>query len=233
MRLVFPQQLKNECFEAIRRAQLDPADFFWGGQTSSVAGGVEALILKAQPEGFISARFEFGFYSDNWAYHYVPGTAAPYTGGRAGGWAAEMSAFDRWLETVKAEIGSPDLWAALERERELLLRPGEIGPDNNEPFTAEELANLRAQIVDLKRYIASAPEFSETEARTLEARLDYAEQLAPRLGRFDWWNLFAGALITLVLTGVVSSGDLQGLFFLAVRGFAGLIGSSPHPGLGP
>ena len=37
----------------------------------------------------------------------------------------------------------------------------------------------------------------------LEVKVDYLEQAARRMGRVDWWNLFAGALMNLVLTGLI------------------------------
>jgi hypothetical protein len=219
-----PQQLKNECFAAIQGAQLDPGDFFWADQTTEVQGGQATLILSFQPPRIITARFEFGYAQAEWRYHYIPDPEAPFGAGNAGSWDYEMDAFRRWLTAVRAEIGSPDLWGELRRERELLAQPNEARADGNTPFSPDELALISQQIAELKAYIVASLALSEPRVRELDARLDYLEQAAVRTGRVDWWNLFAGALLNLVLTGLIPPHTLQALLVLAAHGLTGLFG---------
>ncbi len=222
-----PQQLKNECFAAIQEAQLDPADFFWADQTFQLEGGQGALILSIQPPRVITARFEFGFDGFSWRYHYTPDTQAPFQLGKAGPWAAEMNAVRRWLVAVRNEIGSPDLWAELRRERELLAQPNAAGAEGNTEFTKDELALISEQIRELKQYVLDSLALPEPQVRELEVRLDYLEQAARRMGRVDWWNLFAGALMNLVLTGLIPPHAVQTLLLLAAHGLSGLFGGGP------
>lgn len=138
-----------------------------------------------------------------------------------------------WARSLRDEINAPDLWGELRRERELLAQPNEAGEAENTPFTSEELARISKQIADLKTYLIESRELTQDQQLELETRLDYIERSAPRMGRIDWWNLLTGALLNLVLTGLIPPHVVQTLLILAAHGLAGLFGGGPPELLGP
>jgi len=217
-----PQHLKNACFREIQENGLDPDDSFWTGQTFDVEGGQEALIFGSR------GRFEFGFVANAWRYHFWPAPSSPFDAGNAGSWDYEWQAVRRWLSALRLVVAEPDLWAELRRERAILAQPGAAGDaGNNTPFTHPELERVSQQIGELKQYVRESADLTGEHVRELEARLDYVERAAQRMGRVDWWNLFAGALINLVLSSVIPPHAVQSLLVLAARGLAGLFGGGP------
>ena len=212
------QFLKNEIFAVIRRAGLDPAEFDW---TLRAQRQNSQEVLLHEPSG---SYFDFIYENAQWAYVYEPGVDTPHRAGRAGTWPYELLEVNRWLGAVRREVETPDLWAELERERAVLARPS-ADDGQNTPFEARELEHISAQIGELKEYVRAAYDLNEAQQRELQARLDYVEGAARGwIGRVDWWNLFVGSLVNLVLTQIVPPGAVQALLVLAAHGLAGLFG---------
>jgi hypothetical protein len=49
----------------------------------------------------------------------------------------------------------------------------------------------------------------------------------PRMGRIDWWNLFAGAVINLALAAIIPPQVVQGVLSMAAHGLGALYGGFP------
>jgi hypothetical protein len=209
MTLMRPQ--KNQVFEAIREAGFDPGDFFWDE---------DDVELAHTPSDYY---FKFGFAAGTSAVEFTPGENRPIQGAFAPSWQQQLALVPRWLELLRMEWETPDLWAELEREREVLGLAGGPGVENT-PFTSEELALISDQIRELKQYV-QAQALDEGQLRELEARLDYVEAAAQRgTGRIDWWNQFVGAILNLVLQGIVQAHLVQAILVLAGHALGGLFG---------
>jgi hypothetical protein len=125
---------KNEIFEAIQEAGLDPRDF------DLEDGDVEVRIKpKWSKSCFI-----------------IGGDPAPYVGHSVVGdgpdwsfkeysWQSLIRRISRWLEDVKRDLETPDLWVELQREAELL---GANFDDvtGNTPFTPEEQNEIAGRL---------------------------------------------------------------------------------------
>jgi hypothetical protein len=211
---------KNEILVEVRAAGFDPTEFQWS--VSTMHRGSQEILLHGATDSY----FDFIFDSSSWRAVWKPDEEAPVDGGNFGAWNNLMVAARRWLNALRAEVDAPDLWAELERERDALLRPTLIEAANT-PFSGEERVLISAQIRELKEYVAAAYELSADQQRELEARLDYVESASRRMGRFDWWNLFAGALINLVLAAIVPPHAVQAILLMAAHGLAQLFGGAP------
>jgi len=219
---------QNEVLAAVQAADLDPGEFSW--LPGSHYQGSQARLVH-QPSDFY---FNFIFGGNTWQCVFEPGDGVPRSHNSAGSWYQEMQDVARWLYTLRDEVQAPDLWAELDRERNALAQPN-AGDTENTPFSPDELARISEQIAELKEYVRNAYELGHDQQRVLEARLDYVEHVAQDgMGRVDWWNLFAGALVNLVLTQIVPPGVVQALLVLAVQGLAGLFGGGmPELPAGP
>jgi hypothetical protein len=141
-------------------------------------------------------------------------------------WAAEKPGIvvARWLETLRADIETPDLWEELGVEPEPAVEDGMSGQSEmssllrdqiNTPFSAAERDQIGRWIEQVRREARAQYELSDRHMRLLEAKLTYIEGALGRTGRLDWLNLTIGALCGAlagdVLTPHIASGILRTL----------------------
>jgi hypothetical protein len=134
-----------------------------------------------------------------------------------------MERVRRWLKDVKRDLETPDLWAELGGERELLAPAAETDVQNT-PFTSDEQAEIARQLRELKQYIQETYSLSEEETLALHARLDYLEEAAGRLGRIDWRNVVAGAMLTILVEAILPPDAVQGIFVVLLKTLAHFFG---------
>src|ERR1700733_9804015 len=123
---LLPKWKRNQVFEAIQGARLDPKDFHIED------GGAEVRIKHR----WSASYFIIGGGPAHYVGSYVVGDAPtwPYD---AYSWTAIMPRIGTWLEEVKHDLETPDLWAELQREAGLFV--GDSNQANeNKPFTPEE-----------------------------------------------------------------------------------------------
>lgn len=70
--MALSQTQKNDVFEAIRGAGLDPGDFGWAPGSVMLDGGQETIYRLGG-----AGRFEFAFYNRDWWFYCEPGDEAP------------------------------------------------------------------------------------------------------------------------------------------------------------
>jgi len=110
-----------------------------------------------------------------------------------------------WLGYLKREIHAPDLWGALAQDQELFsLEPA---GEANAPFNADEQAQIKRAIDEIRVYITTTYSLDGEPLAKVNRKLDYLIDASTRLGRFDWKNIFAGALVGLVLQQLIPSGS--------------------------
>jgi hypothetical protein len=212
---------RNEVLGRIQAHGLNPADFEWydPGGTNTEDG------LSFRP---IGGDFRFVFYQQQWRYYLRPGLGVPDESGNAGTWYYEIQAVNRWLQACKAEVDAPDMWEALQRERDALSRPTTPGAGDDEPFTSAEIEEIAGQMAALKEYVREAFELNGEQLREVDAKLDYLVDAARRApSRIDWWNQMVGALVTLTITATVHPGVVQGLLSMAAHALGHLFGAGP------
>jgi hypothetical protein len=140
-------------------------------------------------------------------------------------WEALLRRVDSWLREVKRDADTPDLWAELRREREML---GGV-PDkavHNTSFTQEEHAKIAEQLREIKEYVKKTYSLSEAQWMLLEARLDYLQEAASRIGRLDWRNAFLGAILGLIFSMGLPPNAARDIVLMGLRALAYLFG---HP----
>jgi hypothetical protein len=100
---------RNDIFQAIQAVGLDAREF------DLVDSGSEVRIKHRSSESCLIVRREAGYYvgqsvvGDGHVWPYSPCS-----------WQTLIPQVSRWLEEVKHDLNTPDLWAELRREAELL-----------------------------------------------------------------------------------------------------------------
>ena len=210
---------RNDVLAALLTAGLNPREFDW--QTRANYAGSQAVLAHKRKPYF----FDFVYSHAAWTAAYEPGADAPDAFVRDLRWTQELYETQRWAHIVQRELETPDLWAELERENAALEALAEA---ENSPFTADELQRLAADVDQLKSYAATTYQLSKEHSRQLDAVLTYVLEAAPSArGRFDWWNIFAGVLITKLLDGSLPPDLIQGLLRLGSVSFGHLFGTPP------
>jgi hypothetical protein len=180
---------KNQIFKAIQDAGLDPREFeFEDGDTQ--------VRLKHK---WSKSYFIFGS-SDAMSYaaRYVVGDESewPY---EEYSWQSLMRRVSNWLRDVKLDLDTPDLWAELQNEAEL-LRDASSGANENKPFTQQEQRDIEQRLREVETQVRRKYSLTEPEVEVLKAKIDYLVDAAGRLGRIDWRTIFVGTIVAYILS---------------------------------
>jgi hypothetical protein len=143
-------------------------------------------------------------------------------------WTKVAERVRRWAEDVKRDVGTPDLWAELQRARELLTDPRYEEVENT-PFTSDEQTEIAAQLREIRQVAQTTYSLSDAEMRSLDARLGYLEAAAGRLGRTDWRGVFVGVIITVILAGLLPPEAVHHVFVTTLLGLEHLFGGDGVP----
>jgi hypothetical protein len=182
---------KNDVFEVIKKIGLRPEDFDWQG------GGDDDRLAD------LASKASFDFGGDTGHYHlaYAAEDTAEteldkYT------WAGVLTSVEVWLGSVKLDRETPDLWAELSRHREMLgPAPGKAG--ENTPFSAVEQREVGKRLRDTKEYVKGSYALSEDQVIVLDDMVAYMEEAGARLGRIDWRNAAAGAMLGALVSAAI------------------------------
>jgi hypothetical protein len=179
---------KNTIFEAIVAAKLEPIQFDlntdqpeW--RLEHVASGSKFLIV---PDG--------AHYAGT---HLIAGDglAWPYD---AYSWDRVIDHVGRWLNDVKRDIETPDLWAELRAERNL-LGAGPFQATDNTPFTPDEQEEIARRLQELSDYMKRTYPLTASQAVAFASTIVYLTEAARRLPRIDWRNVFIGTFCAYML----------------------------------
>jgi hypothetical protein len=182
---------RNDIFRAIESAGLEPREFDLSDDDA------EARIKHRWAESYFIIGGDAGHY----AGHYVVGDGVdwPY---EVYSWRALMERVSRWLGEVKHDLETPDLWAELRSDTELLVATSDETRENT-PFTPAEQKEIARALQELGEDAKSTYALSAAQEQELDAKLDYLVDAAGRLGRTDWRGVFVGVMLSLVLSGAL------------------------------
>lgn len=206
---------RNEIFEAIQAVGLDPKEFDLDDDGAEVR--IKHLLSES---GFI-----IGGDPGHYEGHSVVGDAPawPYD---AYSWQGLMQRVGRWLEEVKRDFETPDLWAELQREAELL---DPASDDENAPFTPDEQEEVARRLQELREYARQTYSLSRPQMETLDAKLDHLVDAAGRLGRTDWRGVFVGTMVSFVLSAALPPEAARHILLTLLRAIGHLYGLPELP----
>lgn len=117
-------------------------------------------------------------------------------------WAKVEERVQRWAEDVKRDAETPDLWAELQRDREILTATRYEDVENT-PFTSDERAEIADELREIKEFVRNTHLLSEAKTLSLEAKLDHLEAATDRVGRKDWLLLFLATMFSVIATDLL------------------------------
>ena len=197
---------RNVLFEAIQAVELDPRDF------DLTDSGTEVQIKHKWSKSI----FIIGGRPGHYVGRYVVGDGPdwPYD---AYSWQASTTRVSTWLQEVKRDLQTPDLWAELRREVHLL----EVGSNevtDNTLFTQDEQKQIAEQLRGLAKHVSDASSLSEAQKQILNEKIDYLVDSSRRLGRKDWLNIFIGVTLGYLLSTALPPDVARGIFSTCLRG---------------
>jgi hypothetical protein len=206
---------RNDIFETIESSGLDPGEF-------DLVDDDAGVRIKHRWSG---SYFIIGGDAGNYASHYVVGDGPdwPY---EVYSWATLMERIRRWLGEVKHDLETPDLWAELRSDTELLEATSDETRENT-PFTPSEQKEIARSLQGLGEDAKRTYALSAAQEQELDAKLDYLVDAAGRLGRTDWRGVFVGVMVSLVLSGVLPPESVRHILLALLRGIGHLYGF-PH-----
>jgi hypothetical protein len=213
---------RNAFFREIEAGGLDP------NECDLTEGAAEVRISHKQSGSYFLVADDALRYTGS----YVVGTSTflrPYV---VFTWPKLTGMLRRWAREVKDDIDTPDLWAELQRERESFT-DARYQTVENTPFTPNEREEITKQLQEIREYAKNTYSLSIEQMSRLEERLDDAEEATRRIGRKDWRLLFLGAMLTLIVAGLVPPEAIQHLLAMALDGLDHLFGDARRPQLPP
>lgn len=206
-----------------------------------VAGGLDASACDLT-EGAMEVRIS---HVPSGSYFILGGNALGYSGNYVVGdsaitwpyeaiiWVRVPERVRRWAEEVKRDVDTPDLWADLRREQEILTGARYEAAENT-PFTPAELAEIAKQLGEIKEFVKKTYSISSQQMSRVEAILDEANEAARRIGRKDWLLLFYGVMFAVIVGGLLPPDAVQHIFTMALHGLEHLFsGGVRFPRLPP
>jgi hypothetical protein len=133
----------------------------------------------------------------------------------------------RWAEEVKRDVETPDLWAELQSEPELLVGAVSDEASDNTQFTPAEREELERRLREWTDYVARTYELSEEQIRLLEARVDYLAEAAGRVGKKDWAFLAVGVILGYVLPAALPPEAAKDILVTLFTSIGHMVGQSP------
>ena len=129
---------------------------------------------------------------------------------------------------LQRDLATPDLWAELKGEAELLGdAPNEVS--ENSPFTPDEQKEIARRLREMEEYAGRTYPLSVEQMRVLATKIDYLIDAAGRLGRTDWRGVFVGVMLTFVLASAFPPESVIKILLTVLRAIGHLYGFPELP----
>jgi hypothetical protein len=208
----------NQIFEAIQKVGLDPQGFYLENNDAEVSikhkWSASYFTIVPDPSHYVG-RCVVGDGMDWPIDNYT--------------WQSLVTRISSWLEEVKRDLEMPDLWAELQRDSQMLFGADSDDVAENRPFTQAEQNEIAAQLRALAEDARRTYSLSATQMRALEAKVDYLVNAARRLGRIDWLNVCAGAMLGYILNASLPPEAARGMLSALFRAIGHLYGLPDLP----
>lgn len=132
-------------------------------------------------------------------------------------WEQVINRFNRWLSYLSREVSEPDLWSRLSENAQLANLSV---TESHTQFTVSEYQDLKQKMNALSAQMKALPFLIESQTE-IQAKLDHITQLAERMSKFDWTNLFVGVIVSIIIQLNVTPDNATALWNLIRSIFRG------------
>jgi hypothetical protein len=206
---------RNEIFRAVEDAGLSPDEFDWDF-------GADESTLRHRLSG---AYFVFGGVAGAYVSRYLAGEGPVEERTELSQYRL-MQQVQFWLTNVKLDIDTPDLWAQLQGEAELLGAVFDETTENT-PLTSAERQAIAGQLRELRDYVSRTYSLSEAQTRFLEEKLDDLAAATDRVGRKDLLLMAAGLMLSYVLGAALPPEAARDILVTLLTSIGHILGSGP------
>jgi hypothetical protein len=178
---------RNNLVDAIQSLGLNPLDF----ELQENDQPFDVRIKHKYTSSWFDVRFENGLLKGK----YVVGDGIEWPTSPSTSWHSMHPRVITWLEEVKRDLETPDKLAELQKKAQFLS----VASDNiteNTPFTPDEQKQIVDQLQIMVEIAQQTYSLSPAQVKDLTKKLEYVVDASHRLGRKDWFLLFAGAIFT-------------------------------------
>lgn len=225
-----PAHLTNKVLEIIKLKGFPPSSFKWVEVKSRRSDDINVPQLNYLSSGERPGNFYFTF---DWlgANFWIELSPAPpdevIVKGRGPqpdrlmarenaiqGDRVVLQLLSDWLDALKREVQTPDLWLSISKEA-ALFNAASSSDYENTLFTIEEKQHIAASLSEIKEYLFQTHDVAREKQEFIENRLSYLEQATERLGRFDWLNVAVGVLTNIVVGIALNPDSVRETFRIA------------------
>ena len=206
------------------------------------------LFLAIQAKGLVNSEFSLGtspsgrpsvehvdgyyfaFGLDSSGRHVAdhrPGVDKDRDRVTTGTWDKQLARFNSWLDLVREELETPDLWGQLDDVRRLVDSWGV----ENSPFTEAEQSEIARRLGALESKIEDEFSLAHQELAGVQEGIANLVGASRAAGRRDWLIMVIGTFFSLVLPRGVAE-HLLGTAFDALSGVFGADNAELPPGGG-
>jgi hypothetical protein len=201
----------NALFKYAESIGLRPSEFALSDETVL---SVTASVLSHLPTGHY---FKFGIYRARTGGIVSQATWSPIIDGRVRKQHThrieQLEFAGRWLNVVKEEYETVDLWKAAAQEA-ALVSGGPID-EGDRPFTREEQKVLAERLTQLEKKIIALAQPTPQQQAHLSETIQHAKDATTRTSRIDWKSLFVGKLLDIIVTLGLDPTKAQQVFHYA------------------
>lgn len=209
---------RNALFAIITTEGFDPRDF-------DLEHNETQFILKHRSWGDL---FMISESPGGLRVAYTVGDAKPSSAG-LGRPETAPPVLGRWLQDIKVNNETPDLWEELGKELQMSdLMEGQ----ENTLFSEDELERVTQVVATVMTEARESYGLPEDQLRLLEAKLDYLVEAAPHSRRIDWLNTAVGAVAGAAAGGILTP-DVVHKVLTALNAGLGPLFGHPAPLLPP
>jgi hypothetical protein len=203
---------RNVIYEAIMQTSLDPAEF------NLEITGETAVISHDSGSAY---AFEYvDPDTDVGAPHYtilarvIDGSTRTFTCTTPIN--SLIQSIQSWAKEAKLVAQTPDLWAEMQRTRELVVDEQWTAYANT-LFTKDERTQIIVELDAIKHRVKEQFDLTHEQIAHIEERLDEAAEASERVGRKDWRLLIYGTIINLAVTDTVTPGVARHMLAMVIQ----------------
>ena len=217
--IILMKSQKNEIFNLIKVAKLDPFNFKWSVVPSEMTGELDVSRIDYIDSEFF---YLFDIYNEKHYAIYSPGEGMMLDKQYPGDWEHQVQHVCEWLSYLRREVNQPDLWTEISKYQ-LPLESGLVPDISNEPFSAYHVEPIQSGLNQVRAYIEEQELASEEQSKAVNEKLDYLADAAKRQGRRDWIHTCIGVIFTIAFELALSQENRNVLFNLMGNAISGII----------
>lgn len=185
---------KNNIFEILRVAGLEPANFSWIDSVLQSTDRVTPRLKYLDGEYY----FRFDMFEGGHCCTFSPGEEEIVQWEKPGSWENQIHYVRVWIRCLKREIDAPDLWAEMEKYKTSvsIALPEQL---LNEPIPANEAEKISEQLSSLADKIEKQFELTNEQNQFVRSKLNYLAEAAKRQRSMDWAHTLIGVSVTIAM----------------------------------